>query len=256
MENLIASFSYYAGHTADKMGVPKEDKIIRACVELMFNVMSEQGSAAAINNPLHKNIRALEDTINWIQPRYEALKKYAPDFFKDYTDTDLDAVTVALLCTGFTHMAHIMSDKANADTTTLYKNDTIPWNVVERAEDLIDEAENITGRVMDHRKVTAKENLENRAIEAAFVAHAFLSDILNLTDEGQNLEYYTVDDFDYLMKNILIPIRNYVHVDTRWGQDILKTIERHERHLRDSLGAQPQPERKKPVLTLVHSTPV
>ncbi len=75
MNNLTTSFAHYAGQTADRMGIPKEEKIVRACVELMFNVMCEQGRVAAISNPLQKYTQAVEETIDWIRPRYEALKK-------------------------------------------------------------------------------------------------------------------------------------------------------------------------------------
>lgn len=243
MSNLIASFSYYAGQTADKMGIPKEDKIVRACVELMFNVMLEQGGVAATTNPLQKNTKAVADTLEWIKPRYDSLKEYAPDFFKNSAKADLEAVAVARICAGYTDLAD------NIGTA-------IPPDVIERAEKIIGEAEEIVGTVMrDRNSIRVKDRAEP-SIEAVFVAHGFLNDMLSRNDEVGSFEYYGRRDFRYLIDTMLTPIHGYVDAETKWGQAITQKIEEHKRNIDQIIKKLPDSLRDKPVLTLVHSAPV
>ncbi len=260
MDNLISSFTYYAGHTADRMGIPKEDTIARGCVELMFNVMLEQGRSAIMRNPLQKNTFTSDKTIEWITPRYNALKKYGPDFFKAHPDADRDAVTVAMLCTGHTHIAHVPEDNGgDTENETVFKNDTIPWDIVERAENIIDEAEKIAERVYGSRDLSEEEtSTEEPAIESVFLAHAFLSDVLFQIRSSEYFEDYTPEDLASLKKEILAPVRNFALAYTAWGKDIIEHVGQFERYIDvmtmpDSIQVAPAPAR--PVLTLVSSQP-
>lgn len=245
------------------MGVPQEDKIVRGCIELMFNVMLEEGRGAVIKNPLQKNTFTSEKTIEWITPRYDALKKYAPDFFKNHPDADMDAVTVALLCTGFTHMAHVPKDNhGDTSAATVFTNDTIPWDVIERAEDLIDEAEKMAQRVYGSRDLPEEGAIEEPRIETVFLAHAFLGDTLYQICAHDDFEYCSQQDLEYLRNETLMPIRNFVLAYTLWGKDLIEYVAQFERYIElstdpafDKAPEQTEPVKERPQLTLINCQP-
>lgn len=262
MGNLIYSFSYFAGQTADRMGIAKEETILRGCVELIFNVMFEQKNMVGFENPLDRNSRTSEKVIEWMTPRYNAFKKYAPDFFQNHPDADIDAVTVAMLCTGYTHFAHVPADnRGDSRRETIFKNDTIPWDVVERAEEIIDEAEKMAQRVYGSRDFPEDGNLDEPRIETIFLVHAFLSDTLLQIRAHEDFEYYTEENLESLKNEMLAPIRNFVLTYTAWGQDLIQQVAEYERYIDLMTGPaeeetkQQEPARAQPVLTLIRCQP-
>ena len=228
MTKLISTFSHYAGRAADRMGVPENETLVRACVELMFNIMVEQ-KAICIKNPLDRYRFAEQATAEWISPRYEAYKKYAFDFFKSAPSADYDAIIVAMLCTGYTDMAHLPIGNEDPNVPTIFRNDSIDFDIIKRAETIITQAEIIFGNVIGEGQ-NFKDDIGEPLPESVYLAHGFLGDLL-YQSQGEGYDQQDSEDLQDFKDNILCPIRNFVHSYTALGQELIQHIDAIEAYL-------------------------
>lgn len=256
--NLASSFALYASRTADKMSIPKNETLARACVELMFDVMLE--CAKAKTKPVEQYTYAEQQTVRCAGQRYERFERYAPDFLKDISSEDRDAVLVAMLSPGYAYLADA-SDEGNddPDKKIVYKHADIAPELIMRAEEMIDEAESLLNMI-----VGTEENADDPQephLGSVFLAHGYLGEFLAENGRG-GYESYDAEQNKEIRENVFAPARAFVHAHTLHGQDLIEYMDLAEAYLDTAHPPEAEPPappepvaKQRSFLTFVPNTP-
>lgn len=248
MNSLSPTFADCASQAADKIGVPQDATMERACIDLMYAIMLEDKGVKK-NNPIEKIRYVEKETVAWVQPIYDFHEKFTADFCKNFQNIDHDALTAAMMCRGY------------LDRIDLIKGESrITPDIIRRADAILDEAETLYNKVLGYNQnfegqdaVTKEPKIESVYLTHAFMAHETYSIYEN------DYSGFDKEDFEALRANTLTPIRAFAHGYTRLGNEMIQNINYIEGYLRAIACPEEHPanqdpaapSRKHPPLTLI-----
>ncbi len=247
--NITSVFSLYAARAADKAGIPADLKIARDCAELAFSAILETQAHTDLSSPLEKNKFATEETTAWLTPRYKSCEKYVPDFFKSFASYDQEAVITAMLCSEYLKLANLFSNSEDPTIPTIFRNESVDEDIISRAEDFINEAQQIVQIVLNGNILPS---VFDPTPESIYLAHGFLWDRLTESDDAGYDECDT-EQARNIKDNLLTPIRTFVYDYTVLGQDIIQHVNRIENNLKNvAVPEQHVPAPEKPTAKTSH----
>ena len=221
-----------------------EDRVIRAAIRHVFNVLMIENKFRSYENTAARNKDIADLTVQKIGFRYALANQYIADFFPKNHPGDYKGLIAAVICDDFVHGLKGVNE-------TISNNAARYW----------EEAYRLMETSPDDPIPPAPST------EATFLAHINAFQMISAMQSLQ-LNEYDEASLESLLKTQLGPMRSYIHLNTKMGNDLSQEIITAEDEIKlcledmrrnDTAATTPQPSspsaRRPSHLRLVYSAP-